>query len=104
MSRIHAYHALSVTIREESKDASDDINDELCSAAWRLEMAILKSRAQSRADINIKLGLWSRLIEDPMCILDEHAKCWRTLLADIQVLMCAAEHPERYPDFKVTAA
>lgn len=98
MSKIHAYHALVLQVRGENKGVSDVIGDQLGIAAHRLERAILMSRAQSRADLDIKLALWSELIEDPQCILDDHRGFWRVLLADIALLSHAAEHPERYPE------
>lgn len=53
-----------------------------------------------RADLEIKIALWTDLIGDPACILDVHQEHWRTMMADFSLFMHAAEHPERYPELK----
>lgn len=100
MSKIHAYHALAASIRAEAKDMPDKVQNELHMAAWYLNNAIHKLRAQSRADLEVKIGLWTELIDDPACILDEHREYFKTFVADVSLFAHAAEHPERYPELK----
>ena len=102
MSKIHALYALACACNGETQDQPDKVNDEIWSAAFHLKQAIFKLRAQTRADLAIKISLWTELIEDPACILDAHQDHWRTLMADFHLFMHAAEHPERYPESKVT--
>lgn len=103
MTKIHALYALACACRGETKGQPDEVNDEIWQAEWHLKEAILKMRAQSRADLEIKIAIWTELIADPMCILDVHQEHWRTLMADFSLYMHAAEHPNRYPELKVAA-
>ena len=103
MSTIHALHALALSCAGETKGLPDNVNDEIWMAAYHLKQAIFRLRAKSRADLAIKIALWTELIEDPACILDIHQKHWRTLMADFNLFMHAAEHPDRYPELKVVA-
>ncbi|KAB2684740.1 MULTISPECIES: hypothetical protein [Brucella] len=100
MSKIHALYALACACSGETKDQPDKVNDEIWMAVWHLKQAVLKLRAQSRADLEIKIALWTDLIGDPACILDVHQEHWRTMMADFTLFMHAAEHPERYPELK----
>lgn len=102
-SKIYAYFALAATIRAEAKDMPDKIQNELHAAAWHLQTAIHKSRVLSRADLKITIGLWTELIDDPACILDEHREYWKTFMADVWLFAHAAEYPERYPELRVAA-
>lgn len=103
MSKIHTLYALARACNDETKDQPDKVNNEIWSAAHHLKQAIFKLRAQSRADLEIKVSLWTELIEDPACILDQHQDYWRTLMADFTLFMHAAEHPERYPELRVAS-
>ena len=100
MSKIQAYHALAATIRAEANSAPDKIQSELHIAVLYLEKAIHRSRAQSRADLNIKIGIWTELIDDPASILDEHREYWKTFMADVSLLMEVSEYPERYSELE----
>ncbi|WP_374829714.1 hypothetical protein [Paenochrobactrum pullorum] len=87
MSNIHVYNALAASISAEAKDMPDNVQNELHAAAWHLRTAIHLTRAQSRTDLEIKIGLWTELIEDPACILDEHREFWKTFMEDFSLLM-----------------
>lgn len=103
MSKIHAYYALSASIRAEASGMPDKVQNELHAAAWHLQTAIHKLRAQSRTDLDVKIGLWTELIDDPASILDEHREYFKTFMADVSLFAHAAEHPERYPELRAAA-
>lgn len=90
MSKIHVYSALAASIRAEANDLPDKMQNELHAAAWHLRTAIHMSRAQSRTDLEIKIGLWTELIDDPECILLEHRDYWKTFMEDFELLRSVA--------------
>ncbi|MFK4823742.1 hypothetical protein ACI0FM_02925 [Paenochrobactrum sp. BZR 588] len=90
MSKIHVYSALAASIRAEANDMPDKMQNELHMAAWHLRTAIHMSRAQSLADLEIKIGLWTELIDDPECILLEHRDYWKTFMEDFKLLRSVA--------------
>lgn len=103
MSKIRALYALACACSDETKSQSGKVNDEIWTAVWHLKEAILNLRAQSRADLDVKIAIWTELVEDPMRILDSHQEHWRAMMADFSLFMHVAEHPERYPELKVAS-
>lgn len=86
MSKIHVYSALAASISAEAKDTPDNVQNELHMAAWHLRKAIHLTRARSQADLEIKIGLWTELIDDPECILLEHRDYWKSFMEDFELL------------------
>lgn len=89
MSKIHVYNALAASIGAEAKAVPDKVQNELHMAAWHLRTAIHLTRARSHADLKIKIGIWTELIDDPECILLEHREYWKTFMEDFSLLMVA---------------
>lgn len=66
----------------------DACRERLLQTAHHMEAVILSTPAWTVRELRIKLEVWTALISDPGCILEEHQSFyWDTLLEDISDVM-----------------
>jgi len=87
-SFIEHYQGRRLTLLEMTGETKDDAcRDRLMTTVHEMEQGILGSYAWSVNDLRIKLEVWTELIADPACILEEHMSFWSQLMMDISNVM-----------------
>jgi len=83
-SFIEHYQERRQTLLEMISETKDDAcRIRLMQTVNEMEAGILSSYAFSPHELRIKLEIWTEMIADPACILEEHSFYWSQLLMDI---------------------